>query len=236
MRDVMWLNTGMTKTQTTHEEFIQQVRDIVVADALRRETITADEATKLSHTKLVYGLGDGSYRGVCHYQAWQNGVGAVDAVEIAATAEESWVQLAGTTIHELGHVLAGSGAGHSNDWKDAAVRLGFQKRPAAAGQRYTLSLIRFRIRHEVYALAEAIADGRPEFATFGLGLGWLLKTLRPCSQGTGTRGGTSRGKGSGSRLRLWECKCTPKPVKVRIASDDFAAHCDTCGSAFARKS
>lgn len=224
----------MTKTQTTHEEFIQQVRDIVVSDALHAGRIDKDEAAKLSHTKLVYGIGDGSYRGVCHYSAWQNGVGKVDAVEIAATAEESWVQLAGTTIHELGHVLAGSGAGHSNDWKDAAARLGFLKRPKAAGQVYLLALIRPAIRREVYELAQAIGDGRPEFATYGLGLGWLLKTLRPCSQGQGTRGGKSRGKGSGSRLRLWECGCE-RPVKVRVASDDFQAHCDVCGEAFVNK-
>jgi hypothetical protein len=37
-----------------------------------------------------------------------------------------------------------------------------------------------------------------------------------------------RGK-VGSRLRLWQCDC---PVKVRVASDDFAATCDTCDSPF----
>lgn len=31
---------------------------------------------------------------------------------------------------------------------------------------------------------------------------------------------------------LDHCLCTP-PVNVRVASDSFAAHCDTCGGAFA---
>lgn len=222
----------MTTITATHEQFVQRVRDLVVADALRRNTVSQDEAERLSHAKLVYGVGDGTYRGVCHYDAWENGVGTVDVVEIAATAEESWTQLAGTTIHELGHVLAGWGAGHGNDWKDAAVRLGFQKRPKAAGQRYFLALISSRLRREFAELANELADGHPTFARIP---GFVIKP-RPCSAGTGVRGGKSRGKGSGSRLRLWECECSPKPVKVRVASDDFKAHCDECGSAFTRKS
>lgn len=218
--------------KSTHEQFIQQVRDIVVADALRRQAITEDEATKLGHAKLVYGIGDGRARGVTYYEAWQNGIGKVEAVEICATAEESWVQLAGTTIHELAHVLMGFGHGHDGEWKDAAVRLGFVKRPAAAGQVYYLSLIRPEIRRQVHELAAEIADGRPEFAR----LGYFTATPRPCTQGTGTRGGKSRGKGSGSRMRLWECECQPKPVKVRVASDDFQATCDVCGAKFTNKS
>lgn len=59
-------------------------------------------------------------------------------------------------------------------------------------------------------------------------------TVRPCKAGQGSRGGTSRGTGSGSRLRLWECECD-KPVKVRVASDDFRATCDVCEQAFTRK-
>jgi hypothetical protein len=52
-----------------------------------------------------------------------------------------------------------------------------------------------------------------------------------CPLGIGTRGGRSRGAGSGSRLRLWMCDCG---VKVRVASDDFRAECQRCGSAFTR--
>jgi hypothetical protein len=130
-------------------------------------------------------------------------------------------------------VLAGQEAGHSTEWKDTAVALGFTVRPAAAGQVYHLAMIDPTIRHAVHELAQRIGDGRPEFRAFAIPT--LLTKPRPCSAGTGTRGGRSRGKGSGSRMRLWECGCTPKPVKVRVASDDLQATCDLCGSAIKRR-
>lgn len=224
------MNTNGTGS---HEAFLQATRATIVEAAQARETITEDEAFKLAHTKLVYGIGNGSYRGVCHYDAWENGVGRVDVIEVAATAEESWIQLAGTTAHELGHVLAGFGAGHGKEWKAAVERLGL-RRPVAAGQQYRLAQLDPTVRERVYTTAQTMDDGRPEFKTFGLGVG-LLMVPRPCSAGIGTRGGSSRGKGSGSRMRLWECECD-KPVKVRVASDDFQATCDRCGESFSRKS
>jgi hypothetical protein len=220
-------------TTTTHERFIHAVRDIVIAAARAEGVIDEAMLTRLAHAKLLYGIGDGSYRGICHYSAWENGIGKVDVVEIAASAQESWVQLAGTTVHELGHVIAGMGSGHGNEWKDAAVSLGFKIRPAAAGQVYSLAMFAPAIRHAIYALAATIGDGQPAFRTYGVGLAIAVKP-RPCSAGVGTKGGKSRGTGSGSRLRLWECECA-RPVKVRVASDDFRAHCDECGSAFSRK-
>ncbi len=228
----VWLDGVMRTTTTTHEEFIQKVRDIAVADALRREAISAEEADRLQHAKLVYGLGVGLYRGICHYGAWRNGVGPVEAIEIAATAEESWVQLAGTTIHELGHALAGVGAGHDKDWKDACVRLGFTKRPAAAGQVYFLSLIRSEIRRQVYELAGEIGDGSPDFARFGVGTGITVSKPRPCSQGHGTRGGTSRGKGSGSRQVKATCGCGRIIRASRSVLEGAPIRCEACGEAF----
>lgn len=221
----------MAQATRTHEEYLHRTREAIVERALERETITTEDAERIAHAKLVYGVGNGSYRGVCHYQAWENGIGRVDVVEIAATAEESWIQLAGTTIHELGHVLAGWEAGHGADWKKAAERLGLRK-AEAAGQRYLLAGIDPKIREAVHTLASDLGDGRPEFRTYGLGIGTLRVTVRPCSAGVGTRGGKSRGKGSGSRLRLWECKCTPKPVKIRAASDDLDVTCNVCGERF----
>lgn len=38
---------------------------------------------------------------------------------------------------------------------------------------------------------------------------------------------------AGSRLRLYECSCS-SPVKVRVASDTFAARCLVCGECFAQ--
>src|SRR5262249_3334491 len=52
-----------------------------------------------------------------------------------------------------------------------------------------------------------------------------------CPLGIGTQGGTSRGPGSGSRLRLYMCECE-RPIKVRVASDDFQARCLSCESKF----
>ena len=218
---------------TTHERYLHAVRDVVINRARERGTITTEQGERLAHTKPLYGVGDGTYRGVTVFGAWENGVGRVDIVEIAATGQESWIQLAGTVIHELGHVLAGMDAGHSNRWKDTAVSLGFTTRPAAAGQVYHLATIDSKIRQAVHELAQQIGDGRPEFRTFAIPT--LPTQQRSCSAGIGTRGGTSRGKGSGSRMRLWECDCTPKPVKVRVATDDFRATCHNCHTSFTRR-
>lgn len=35
-----------------------------------------------------------------------------------------------------------------------------------------------------------------------------------------------------TRLRLWQCECE-KPIKVRVASDEFSAMCHECGEDFA---
>lgn len=205
-----------------HEAFIHAVADLAV------ERLPEAERGACA-CKLVYGSGHGSrgtLRGVTIFRSWKNGVpGELPLVEVCALAEEGAVQLAGTTIHEMGHVLAGPGAGHGKVWKQACQRLGLRA-ARAAGMRYTLAALAPEIRERVAEMA--IKDGRP--LTGALPVGTLP---RPCSHGTGSRGGTSRGKGSGSRLRKWVCEC-PKPVIVRVASDDFHAHCDACGAAFKR--
>jgi hypothetical protein len=219
----------------TVETFLAMARDAILDTA----DLKPEEIAKLASCKVTYGMGDGSYRGITAYGAWKtteqlsDELSTTDFIEIAATAQESWVQLAGTLLHELGHSLSGMGTGHGTEWKDACVRLGFVKRPAAAGQRYWLSLFRPELRQALYEIARTLRDGSPNFWTRGLA-GGNTGSVRPCRAGQGTRGGTSRGKGSGSRLRLWECECE-RPVKVRVASDDFQAHCDVCGQAFTRK-
>jgi hypothetical protein len=233
----------VVQTQNTHEVFVHGVRKAAVARALKLGNITPDQAERLTHTKLVYGVGTGSYRGICIYNVWENGIGTVDVIEIAASAEESWVQLLGTTIHELGHVLAGNEAGHGPTWKAAADKLGL-KAALAAGHDYKLDDIESKVAATAEALAKKLGDGSPAFKKSltlgglqglgGVGLGRLTKGPRPCSSGIGTRGGTSRGNGSGSRLRLWECTGCEKPQKVRVASDVFEATHSPCGTVFVK--
>lgn len=214
----------------TFEAFLAMARDAILSMA----DITPDERIRLEAVRVTYGMGNGTYRGITAFGAWKTGDGpddTTDFIEIAATAQESWVQLAGTLLHEYGHSLAGLGVGHGADWKAACVRLGFQIRPAAAGQRYWLVIFRPELRRALYDIAAALRDGTPNFWARG---GVSPVSPRPCRAGQGTRGGTSRGKGSGSRLRLWECGCE-RPVKVRVASDEFQAHCDKCGQPFKQR-
>jgi len=210
----------------THEEYCHAVRDIAVRRAVERETISMDESRMLMAAKMVYGIGTGQYRGVCHYGAW-NGEHAM--IEIAATGEEHAVQLAGTTIHETAHVLAGPGAGHGKAWKDACYRLGLLN-AMAVGHVYTPDTFDPATWQEIDALGE-LTDGKPSFG-YSVSPVAVATKPGPCPMGRGTRGGKF-GKGSGSRLRKWECGCG---VKVRVASDDFQATCDKCGSKFEYKS
>lgn len=214
----------------THEMFVQAVRNAAVANG----TVSGSEATRLMGAKLTYGMGTGSYRGITVFQAWQNGnVSKDDFVEIAASGEESAVQLAGTTVHELGHILAGPSAGHGKDWRAACTRLGLID-PEASGQEYKLGDFDPVLWSDIAKLADP-NDGKPVFTHLGVaGYGGVGRsTFKPCPLGVGTRGGKSRGKGSGSRLRLWVCSC-PKPVKVRVSSDAFEATCNLCHSEFKR--
>lgn len=146
--------------------------------------------------------------------------------------------MAGTTIHELGHVLAGWEAGHGKEWHAACGRLGL-RRIKAAGTSYCLANFAPDLRLAIAGLVRP-DEGEPVSDLFGGAAGGLaigkrkMGSIKPCTAAIGTRGGTSRGAGSGSRLRLWECEGSAghKPVKVRVASDDFRATCDCCKTAF----
>lgn len=217
----------------THEDYIGCIRDLVLdrmPDGELRDRVKA--------AKVVYGVGGvKGARGVTFYSAWQNGT-THDFIEVCAAGEESDVQLAGTTIHELAHVLAGHGSGHEKPWKLACAALGLTT-AEAGGQSYSPE----HFDPELWAAIQALDlpdDGKPVLrASHGVGgpavggLGLPLATPGPCRMGVGVRGGTSRGPGSGSRLRLYECHC-PRPVKVRVASDDFAATCHHCNAPFAK--
>lgn len=196
----------------------------------RRPQRVNDEADRqrLLGAKLVYGAATG-VRGRCFPGAWENG-STHDMLEISAVHEESFLQLAGTTIHELAHSLAGAAAGHGREWKAACHVLGLAH-AEAAGQAYVPE----HFDSTVWSTIEALPhpnDGTPRF-TANAGTVPVL-TPRPCPLGIGTRGGRSRGAGSGSRLRLWICGCPEGTVgrKVRVASDDWDATCNRCGSRY----
>ena len=207
--------------QLTHEAYINHVRDLVVP-LIGHEQLAA----KARQAKLVYGVGKANIRGITYYNAWANHMGEDKAafVEITAKGEESPCQLAGTTIHELGHVLAGYGQGHNVVWKQACHVLGLRC-IKAAGTRYLFANFAPAIRDSIYSAARKLEGSKPLFNELR---GF---TVAPCPMGIGTRGGMSRGVGSGSRLRLWQCQC-PKPVKVRVALDNFDATCNKCGKLF----
>jgi len=206
----------------THEEFVTAVA------AAAASKLSSDEQAKVAAIKLCYGAGPDGTRGVTYFQRWKSGsTDAIPFVAINAIHQESIVQLAGTTVHELGHVLAGMGAGHGKDWHMACDRLGL-RRIKAAGTAYSWAHFEPALRDTIIRLPRPV-DGAP-VASLTMPNGRPLM-IKPCSAGVGTRGGKSRGQGSGSRLKLWECGCTP-PMKVRVARPDFDATCNCCDSPF----
>ena len=216
------------KAPRDHESFIASVAKLAIA------RLSRDEQAKCK-LRLVYGSGAGTNaRGVTFYSRWQNGdPEPIDLVEICAFGEESLIQVAGTTVHEIAHVLAGHEAAHGPEWKAACGRLGLRC-ARAAGMRYSLAALCPAIRELVWR--HEFDDGRPDvgMSVFGLlGVPTLSPTIRPCSHGVGSRGGTSRGRGSGSRNRKFTCGCDPVVI-VRSARDELHATCDLCGEGFKR--
>jgi hypothetical protein len=209
------------KTEVTHEQFIHAVREIAV------KRLSAEERAAVLDAKLVYGAGSKQTRGVTYFGCWKNGHDHAFA-EICAFGEDSPVQVAGTTLHELGHVLAGLGHGHGKGWKEACERLGLSF-VRAAGTNYSLACFAPDIRMAIAALPEP-TDGRPQpFGGMGPNGMPLQLKLRGCSAGIGVKGGKSRGAGSGARRRNYGCGCG---VIARVARDEFNAKCGDCGTGF----
>lgn len=213
----------------THETYVQEIAKLAIELA---PDLTPSERAGLCAIKLVYGAGSTGLRGVTYYQRWKGKGQEAPApfVEICAFGQSHWVQIAGTTLHELGHVLAGHEAGHGPAWKLACRRLGLRS-VKAAGTEYHWANFAPRLRMALAALPKP-DEGEPVQPLAGL-LGGLGITFKPraCPTGIGTRGGKSRGVGSGSRLRLFECECIP-PIKARVARDEFNATCGVCDCAF----
>lgn len=206
-----------------HEQFVQAIAEVAIAK------LPSTEQAVLRDIKLVYGAGPDGTRGVTYFNRWTKPGATVPFVAVNALHQESTVQLAGTTIHELGHVLAGWKAGHGPDWHGACEKLGL-RRILAAGTDYKWANFSPDIREAIAGLPVP-QDGTPNAIVLP---GGFVPKLKPCSAGVGTRGGKSRGTGSGSRLRLFCCACEP-PVRVRVARDDFQAACLCCDSVFVRQ-
>lgn len=213
----------------THEQYIQSVAAIAIA------RLDANGQKTCGCIKLAYGAGAPGLRGVTYYDRWGKPDAKAPFVEVCAFGQESLVQLAGTTIHELGHVLAGLGAGHGPAWKEACAELGL-RRVKQVGTEYKWAMFAPDIRAKIAGLPKP-DDGAPIAMLFGpVGAGGVAKPFKPrvCQAGIGTRGGKSRGAGSGSRLRLFECACVPA-IKVRVSRDQFDCRCNTCMTNFIRK-
>jgi hypothetical protein len=213
-------------TIVTHEDYIKAV----VNAALDYPDANENDREAIRAIKLVYGAGQRHTRGVTYFDRWRKGedIAAVPLVEICAFGQQDWVQVAGTTLHELGHVCAGMGHGHDNTWKAACARLGLIN-ILAAGTEYGPD----NFDPVMWKAIQAIPlpnDGKP--CQWGEGI--VKRGNGSCTLGFGTMGGTSRGPGSGSRLRLYECECVP-PVKVRAARDDLDCTCNVCRGLFIKQ-
>ena len=207
----------------THEKFIQAIRDLVAARV-------PEHAEKLRRVKLAYGFGQPGLRGVTIYSRWANGHGPLDPdpfVEICAAGEESIVQLAGTVIHELGHVVAGWDAGHGKNWKTTCATLGLRL-VKAAGTQYHWGMFTPDLRDAIVALGVP-TDGAPLNVKATPRIGKRRGRVGPCTAGVGTRGGKSRGPGSGSRMRKYVCS---HGQIIRAATDKLDAMCNQCSSPF----
>lgn len=234
-------------TAVTHEAYIAAIYRHV----LTLPTLTPADRDALAAIKLTYGAGPDGTRGITYFSRWRDPSRETPAtlVAICATGQSDLVQLCGTTLHELGHVMAGLAAGHGALWLDACARLGLGDKArgcapiSAAGTAYSWDHFEPTIREALQALplptdgapisAVAMAQaGLAPTGAYGMPISPKALRIKPCSAGIGTRGGTSRGIGSGSRLLLWECGCTPKPVKIRHSGTELDATCNRCNQRF----
>lgn len=191
-----------------HETFIRAVAVLGI------DKLPEDKREHVSAAKLTYGAGEKGLRGVTYFNRWLDDKEQVrEFIEVCAQGEENPVQLAGTTLHELGHVLAGMGVGHGKVWKESCATLGL-RRVKAAGTNYLLAMFEPDIRYQLMGLIERLEKARPANGKQG----YPHVRPKPCSTGVGVRGGASRGVGSGSRLRKYTCMCCGQILRASTDS------------------
>lgn len=197
----------------THEQYINMVRRTVAGRQ------PANVRDKLMSVKMVYGHMDNKRGFTCH-DAWTENEESAAVVQVCLNAEEDVVQIASTTIHELGHALAEHGAGHGPKWKEACKRLGLMHGRQAGTDYHEPDMF----DPEVLELIREIphpTDGRPVTGITARG---------KCGQGNGARGGKSRGKGSGSRLKKLECQACGYAARVTQKWIDVGLPTCPCGT------
>jgi hypothetical protein len=194
----------------TREMYVQAVAGLALA------RLGDVDRLALRGVKLTYGsgLGQGA-RGFTCLGAWK-GEGPAPAhafIEICAAGEDGgpggWVQIAGTTLHELGHALAPAGTGHGPGWAEACARLGL-RRMKAAGTQYCLALFAPGLRQEIAALPRP-NDGAWAWA----GAAQRPSGPRPCAAGQGTRGGALVAPGA---VRASGCTTANASPRLRSAA------------------
>lgn len=107
------------------EEFSTLIRDAVVSKCALSERFSS---IRLKSATLKYN--DFLHKNLRGEAKTSN---AGDGIEIRQT--ENAIQLAGTVVHELGHVMVGGTEGHSPNWNDACSALGLTV-TAHSGQHY----------------------------------------------------------------------------------------------------
>lgn len=112
------------------------------------------------------------------------------------------LEVLATLAHEMAHASLPFKVGHRAQFKRLAYRMGLEG-PATA----THAGDKFK------AWVNAVRAALPEYPG-GVSLDLFKR------------------KKQASRLRLWVCACEPKPVKVRVASDEFKATCGVCEEDF----
>jgi hypothetical protein len=198
--------THKASSYVSHESYIQGIVEAA-------KQMVKDDPAKLAaieRCKVTYGQGIAGALGVTYHNTWKSKpadfIGPVQPspiVEVCAQHQSDWTQVATTTIHELGHVVAGYGHGHDRVFKEACEALGLRAAKAVATKdESNLSRLHPKLRAMIAALPQP-TDGTPMQVANRFG---IVPRAKGCSAGAGTKGGKSRGVGSGSRLVKCSCE------------------------------
>ena len=147
-----------------------------------------------------------------HFRPGRNGFGLCHEVAINEKYldnREYW-QILGTLLHELLHAeQEQSGIPGKHNYHNKAFR----------ERANSLGLLVDEWGHMQYQPAPSpFFDIIAKYDVAGPG---ILAPIEPTPQEPGQ-----------SKLKLWVCNCTPRPVRVRVAIEDFQAKCLKCGTIF----